>query len=123
MMWSIERLRRRLSVASVMPLALLIGSVHPTDPMRKSRRRWRNRYADQQVLQAYSRCPARRSIQKLRVASTRCSISITTRGPTEVECSTRRVTLPKQAAPAKNHHRQCSDHVASARGNSNTPNS
>jgi hypothetical protein len=124
MTWSIERLRRRLSVASVLPLALLIGSVHPADPMRKSGGA------------GGSGTPTNRYAGVLPVPS---SSSVGMQAPSRLDSlldqhhdarSERGRVLyatghaPKVAAPAsKNHRRQCSDHVASARGSSNTPNS
>jgi hypothetical protein len=125
MMLSIERLRRRLSVASVMPLALLIGSVHnSTDPMRKSGGTGGNG------------TPTNRYAGVLPVPS---SSSVGSQAPSRLDslldqhhdarAERGRVLYaaghaPKPAAtPSKNHRRQCSDHVASARGSSNTPNS
>jgi len=121
MMWSIERLGRRLSVASVMPLALLIGSVHsPTDPMRKTGGGTgtpTNRYAG--VLPVPSSSIESKAPSRLDSLLDQHHDARTDRG--RVLYATGHA--PKAAAPAKNHHRQCSDHVASARGNSTTPNS
>jgi hypothetical protein len=122
MMWSIERLRRRLSVASVMPLALLIGSVHPTDPMRKSAGGGgtgtpTNRYAG--VLPVPSSSIDSKAPSRLDSLLDQHHDARADRGRVLYAAG----HAPKPAAPAKNHHRQCSDHVASARGNSNTPNS
>jgi hypothetical protein len=125
MMWSIERLRRRLSVASVMPLALLIGSVHnPTDPMRKAGGGGpggtpsTNRYAG--VLPV----PSSSSI----ASSTSNRLDSLLDQHHDARAERGRVLYatghaPKASAPAKKIRRQCSDHVASARGSSNTPNS
>jgi hypothetical protein len=124
MMWSIERLRRRLSVASVMPLALLIGSVHPTDPMRKAGgggpggTASANRYAG--VLPV----PSSSSI----ASSTPNRLDSLLEQHHDVRAERGRVLYatghaPKAPASTKKIRRQCSDHVASARGNSNTPNS
>lgn len=123
MMWSIERLRRRLSVASVMPLALLIGSVHyPTDPMRKTAGGGgnvtpTNRYAG--VLPVPSSSIDAKAPSRLDSLLDQHHDARADRGRVLYAAG----HAPKSAAPAKNHHRQCSDHVASARGTSNTPNS
>jgi hypothetical protein len=121
MMWSIERLRRRLSVASVMPLALLIGSVHPTDPMRKNAGGGTgtptNRYAG--VLPVPSSSIDSKAPSRLDSLLDQHHDARADRGRVLYAAG----HAPKPAAPAKNHHRQCSDHVASARGNSSTPNS
>jgi hypothetical protein len=107
-----------------MPLALLVASVHnPTDPMRKTAGGGGNG------------APTNRYAGVLPVPSS----SIDSKAPSRLDslldqhhdarADRGRVLYaaghaPKAAAaPAKNHHRQCSDHVASARGNSNTPNS
>ncbi len=123
MTWSIERLKRRLSVASVMPLALLIGSVHnPTDPMRKTGGPGgtapTNRYAG--VL------PVPSSALNTSSGANRLDSLLDQHHDARAERG--RVLYaaghaPKAPAAAKKTRRQCSDHVASARGNSNTPNS
>jgi hypothetical protein len=122
MMWSIERLRRRLSVVSVMPLALLIASVHnSTDPMRKSGGGGgsapTNRYAG--VLPVPSSSIASKAPNRLDSLLDQHHDARAERG--RVLYATGHA--PKAPAPAKARRRQCSDHVASARGNSNTPNS
>ena len=125
MMWSIERLKRRLSVASVMPLALLIASVHnPTDPMRKvggggpGGSAPTKRYAG--VLPVPSSSPiASNSSNRLDSLLDQHHDARAERG--RVLYATGHV--PKAPAPAKKIRRQCSDHVASARGSSNRPNS
>jgi hypothetical protein len=123
MMWSIERLRRRLSVASVMPLALLIGSVHPTDPMRKSGGAGgngtpTNRYAG--VLPVPSSSSASSQVpSRLDSLLDQHHDARAERGRVLYAAG----HAPKAATPSKNRRRQCSDHVASARGSSNTPNS
>ena len=123
MMWSIERLRRRLSVASVMPLALLIGSVHnPIDPMRKSGGGGNgtptNRYAG--VLPVPSSSIASTAPSRLDSLLDQHHDARSERG--RVLYATGHA--PKSPAPAKStRRRQCADHVASARDTSNTPNS
>jgi len=124
MMRSIERLGRRLSVASVMPLALLVGTVHnSTDPMRKSGGAGgngapTNRYAGVLPVPSSSSASAQ--------APSRLDSLLDQHHDARAERG--RVLYaaghaPKAATTAKNHRRQCSDHVASARGSSNTPNS
>jgi len=123
MMWSIERFRRRLSVASVMPFAILIASVHnPADPMRKSgggTLPTANRYAG--VLPV----PSSSSI----ASNTPNRLDSLLDQHHDARAERGRVLYaaghaPNTAtAPAKPHRRQCSDHVASARDTSNTPSS
>ena len=122
MMWSIERLRRRLSVALVMPLALLLGSVHnPTDPMRKSGggngNAPTNRYAG--VLPVPSSSIDSKAPNRLDSLLDQHHDARAERG--RVLYATGHA--PKGSAPAKARRRPCSDHVASARDTSNTPNS
>ena len=124
MMWSIERLRRRLSVASVMPLALLIASVHnPADPMRKvgggpGGSAPTKRYAG--VLPVPSSSPiASKSSNRLDSLLDQHHDARAERG--RVLYATGHA--PKAPLPAKKVRRQCLDHVASARGNNNGPNS
>ncbi len=124
MTWSIERLGRRLSVASVMPLALLIGSVHnPTDPMRKASGGPggavpTSRYAG--VLPVPSSASmASSNANRLDSLLEQHHDARAERG--RVLYATGHT--PKALVPAKKVRRQCSDHVASARGSTNTPNS
>jgi hypothetical protein len=120
-MQSIERLRRRLSVASVMPLAIFIGSVHnTTDPMRKTGTGTptnpTNRYAG--VIPV----PSSGSM----VSSSPNRLDSLLDQHRDARAERGRVLYatghdPKSAA-AKPHRRQCSDHVASAHS-STSPNS
>ena len=124
MMRSIERLTRRLSVASVMPLAIFIGGVHnSTDPMRKAGTPGTTspsptRYAG--VLPV----PSSSAI----VASSPNRLDSLLDAHRDARAERGRVLYaeghePKAAAPAKPHRRQCSDHVASARASATSPNS
>ena len=124
MMWSIERFRRRLSVASVMPLAIFIGSVHnPTDPMRKTGGGGAgaptNRYAGVLPVPSSS-SNASNTPNRLDSLLDQHHDARAERGRVLYAAG----HAPKAPTSAKPRRRQCSDHVASARGsNSNTPNS
>jgi len=123
MMRSIERLTRRLSVASVMPLAIFIGGVHnTTDPMRK----------------AGTPGTAPSPTRYAGVLPVPSSSSIASSAPNRLDslldshrdgrAERGRVLYGegherKAAAPAKTHRRQCADHVASARAGGTSPNS
>jgi hypothetical protein len=120
MMRSIERLGRRLSVASVMPLVLLIASTrNPTDPTRKSGGGSvtpTNRYAGVlPVPSSSSKAPNRLDslLDQHRDARAERGRVLYAAGH-----------APKAATAPKKIRRQCSDHVASVRGSSSsTPNS
>lgn len=124
MMRSIERLTRRLSVASVMPLAIFIGGVHnTTDPMRKAGTPGTTtpsptRYAG--VLPV----PSSSSI----ASSSPNRLDSLLDAHRDARAERGRVLYGdghehKAAAPAKTHRRQCADHVASARAGGTSPNS
>lgn len=119
MMRSIERLRGRLTVASVLPLAILLAAVHsPTDPMRKTGTGTpTNRYAG--VLPV----PSSASI-----AATSPRLDSLLDQHRDARAERGRVLYAeghdrKAATSGKTHRRQCSEHVAVARTSSNSPNS
>ena len=124
MIRSIERLTRRLSIASVMPLAIFIGGVHnPADPMRKTggpgtTSTSPTRYAG--VL------PVPSSATTVSNSPNRLDSLLDAHRDARAERG--RVLYAeghehKTTTPAKPHRRQCSDHVASARAGSTQPNS
>ena len=123
MIRSIERLTRRLSIASVMPFAIFIGGVHhPTDPMRKSggpgtTTSSPTRYAG--VLPVPS--------SSAMVSSSPNRLDSLLDAHRDARAERGRVLYAHgsehKAAPAKPHRRQCADHVASARSGGPTPHS
>lgn len=119
MMQSIERLKRRVSLASVMPLVMLVTGTHPNDPVRKS---------------GGTNTPPNRYVGVVPVpSSSHAAPSVSSRLDSLLElhrdarAERGRVLYatghaPKPVPAAKPHRGQCTDRVVSARANS-SPNS